>query len=66
MKVIMFLLPALATLLLGLAVLKGNFLYHSHLISHFDYLSLIICGFVSGMVFMSIVQYINEEERAES
>lgn len=62
-KVIMFLLPALATLLLGLGILKGNFLYHSHLISHFDYLSLIGCGFISGMVFMVIVQYLQEEEK---
>ena len=49
------LISSLATLLLGLGILKGNFLYHSHLISHADYLILIKVGLVVGMMFSLII-----------
>ena len=44
------LISCLATLLLGLGILKGNFLYHSHLISHLDYFVLIWVGLIVGML----------------
>ena len=52
------LISCLATLLLGLGILKGNFLYHSHLISHLDYFILIWVGLMVGMLYTLILHEI--------
>lgn len=52
------LISCLATLLLGLGILKGNFLYHSHAIAHFDYLILIWVGVIVGMFYTLIIHEI--------
>ena len=49
------LISCLATTLLGLGILKGNFLYNSHAIAHFDYLILIWVGIIVGMFYTLII-----------
>lgn len=52
------LISCLATTLLGLGILKGNFLYNSHAIAHFDYLILIWVGIIVGMLYTLIIHEI--------
>ena len=52
------LISCLATTLLGLGILKGNFLYNSHAIAHFDYLILIWVGILVGMLYTLIIHEI--------